>query len=208
MDYFNSTANLKSFKEKILTAELLEADVVKFIEYISATPMPANAETKLAFFEIWYLLSLTDHSALVTALLPTIPAKIVFSEGSAADIEMPAPADKSSMPPAPEYKNYNMDEATPCSTELAQRLIEKWSPFDAKRYPNIKRPDAGDFGNVFFDDHDIIPGKIITANARIDHEGNILDFISGPTEVITCNDYEEIYAGLVGQIFDVENLNA
>jgi hypothetical protein len=218
MDYFNSTTNLKEFKEKILTAEIIESDAVKFIEHISATPMPNDAEKKLAYFEIWYLLSLTNHSALVTALLPTVPAKIVFSAEntiSAENItsqedvkeEIPTPINIESAAKI-ECKNCDANETETCSEELAERLIAKWSPFDAKRYPELKRPEPGEFGNVFFDDNDIIPGKVITANVRIDHEGNIIEFLSGPTEVITCNDYEEIYAGLVGQIFDVEGLNA
>lgn len=197
MDNYNSINNLKDFKDKILIAEASEADIVKFIEFVSSTEMFNDTEKKLTIFEIWYLLTMTDHSALVNALLPTIPAKIIFTESNLIK----------------EKENNNIAAAHECKNcddmdDLAKRLIAKWSPFDAEHYPNLKRPEPGATGNVFFDDTDIIPGKIITANARIDHMGNILDFLSGPTEVITCNDYEEIYAGLVGQIFDVEGLNA
>jgi hypothetical protein len=88
--------------------------------------------------------------------------------------------------------------------KLKAAIIKKWV-FSPSEFPDVKRPPMGELGNVQFIEEDLIPGKRFSVNANIDWEGNIITFLSGPTEMLNYDSYQDIYAGLVGQLFDIED---
>lgn len=193
-DYTNDY--LKMLKTKILASNITENDIIDFVSTVQQIQTFETSEIKLLTLEIYILLKhINNFIPLIDLTLNTIPAKIILDSNENkkednCDIEKSCCA-----PIATEQNNLS---------QLEKELIAKWSPFKKEENPDLKLPAKGELGNVQIEDREIREGKIYYADVMVDHEGNIVFFKSGPTEIMEAKDYETIYAGLVGQLFDFQ----
>jgi hypothetical protein len=143
--------------------------------------------------------------------LDALPYRIITETTNEEDVVVPEKAD--------DVKEVEVIPAVKCCDEpecncevdsdvdlnkLKAAIIKKWV-FSPTNFPDVKRPTMGELGNVQFIEEELIPGKKFSVNANIDWEGNIITFLSGPTEMLNYDSYQDIYAGLVGQLFDIED---
>ena len=217
MEYYRSINNLQQLKVKLLTMTVQEAEIVEFIRDMNKQTAFDDVHSNLLVFEIYYLLTVSDMNfiPLIKMSLDALPYRIIAETSDEGEIVIPK-----------ETHNVKEVEATPaakptvkccdepecsCGTDsdvdlnkLKAAIIKKWV-FSPTNFPDVKRPAMGELGNVQFVEEELIPGKKFSVNANIDWEGNIITFLSGPTEMLNYDSYQDIYAGLVGQLFDIED---
>lgn len=197
MEYYRSIANLKTLKKNILISAATEAEIIEFIKDLNTTPVFNLIENNLLVFEIYYLLKQTYQSTPFVALsLDTIPTKIIFADHD-------FPSDEVAI--APQACDASKEEES-CDNNptIEQLIIAKWSPFRKENNPNLRYPAPGQLGDVQFTADNIMPDKQYHCEVIIDSEGNIINFSRPPFELITCENYEQIYAGLVGQLLEYQ----
>lgn len=154
----------------------------------------------LLVFEIFYSLKTIDSFIpLIQISLDAIPAKIILNTDY--DINNTENKELESISQELKFSNSNKDIDM---EELKKALIKKYSPFKKEDHPEIKYPKPGEQNNLYFYDSEIIPGKEFQCLVLIDSEGNIIRFVRDPLEMLTDADYDEIYGGLVGQLFDFQ----
>lgn len=195
MVYYNSENNLRELKKKILTSKVSDTEILDFIQDINNTMTFDNISCNLLILEIYILLKrIGNFIPMIDISLDRIPAAIILRSGKTATVEEPKRCDC-----AAAKDNMEIDD-----DELKLKIINIWSPFKKHADDGLKFPNPGETGNVFFTDENAVPGKKYHCEVQIDSEGNILKFLSGPTEILSAENYEEIYAGLVGQLFDFQ----
>jgi hypothetical protein len=213
MEYYRSINNLQQLKVKLLTMTVQEAEIVEFIQDMNKQTAFDDVNSNLLVFEIYYLLTVSDMNfiPLIKMSLDALPYRIITETTNEEDIVVPEKAD--------DVKEVEVIPAVKCCDEpeckcgadsdvdlnkLKAAIIKKWV-FSPTNFPDVKRPSMGELGNVQFVEEELIPGKKFSVNANIDWEGNIITFLSGPTEMLNYDSYQDIYAGLVGQLFDIED---
>lgn len=220
MEYYRSINNLQQLKVKLLTMTVQETEIVEFIQDMNKQTVFDDVNSNLLIFEIYYLLTVSDMNfiPMIKMSLNALPYRIIAdtenfdNNTSTAEVKevrkaipdpvMTAIADSIKCCNEPECKCGNDSEVD--INKLKASIIKKWV-FSPTAFPDVKRPPMGELGNVQFIEEDLIPGKRFSVNANIDYEGNIISFLSGPTEMLNYNSYQDIYAGLVGQLFDIED---
>lgn len=191
MEYYNQIDNLKKLKEKILTKTVAEIELLDFLKDFNKQQVLNNLESNLLSFEIYYLAKLIKTlSPLLLINLDVIPVRLISAEQKGCNLNI-----------IKETKEINKNDSL---ADLKEKIIQKWSPFKKEDNPGLIYPAPGADGNVRFNENDLVPGESYFCDVKIDSEGNILDFISGPTKIIQAESYEEIYNGLVGQLFDFQ----
>lgn len=219
MEYYRSIANLQQLKVKLLTMTVQESEIVEFIQDINKQTTFDNTASNLLIFEIYYLLTVSDMNLipLIKMSLNAIPYRIIANSEALNEDEAPVKVSESKVEKTPTIakepaKCCDEPECT-CGADsevdinkLKAAMIKKWV-FSPSAFPDVKRPPMGELGNVQFIEEELVPGKKFSVNANIDHEGNIISFLSGPTEMLNYDSYQDIYAGLVGQLFDIEDAN-
>lgn len=214
MVYYNSITNLKELKVKILTLQATEQDIINFIQEMNSIENFDCPESNLQILEIYLILKDMDKFIpLVNLSLDMLPAKIILADitdnivNSSCEHKESKPCACDTIQISETCEKECEEIKTNCCNDnmanLRERLIAKWNPLLAQD-PNVKRPAPGSMGNVYFVDNEIIPGKEYRSNVQIDHNANILYFISGPTEIVKEEDYEAIYSGLIGSLFDYQ----
>lgn len=218
MEYYRSIANLQELKMKLLTMKVQEADIVEFIQDMNKQTTFDDAISNLLIFEIHYLLTVSDMNfiPMIKMSLNALPYRIIDTENITTDQVSTVKAEASEVkkvPVTPVAEPVKCCDEPECQcgadgevdiNKLKAAIIKKWV-FSPSAFPEVKRPAMGELGNVQFIEEELIPGKRFSINANIDYEGNIISFLSGPTEMLNYNSYQDIYAGLVGQLFDIED---
>lgn len=200
-----TTDYLKLLKAKILSSKVTEQDIVDFVSAVQSINNFDSIELKLLTLEIYILLKRIDNFIpLIDLTLDSLPAKIILATESNTENTQELPQEEISCAPVEIPTETTSCRQSDNMSDLEKELIAKWSPFKREDYPGLLFPEEGQIGNIQFDDHEIREGKVYHADVAVDHEGNILYFKSGPTEMMEAKDYEEIYAGLVGQLFDFQ----
>lgn len=213
MEYYRSINNLQQLKVKLLTMTVQEAEIVEFIQDMNKQTAFDDVQSNLLVFEIYYLLTVSDMNfiPLIKMSLDALPYRIITETTNEEKIVVPEKADDiKEAEVIPAVKCCDEPECK-CGTDsdvdlnkLKAAIIKKWI-FSPTNFPDVKRPAMGELGNVQFVEEELIPGKKFSVNANIDWEGNIITFLSGPTEMLNYDSYQDIYAGLVGQLFDIED---
>lgn len=91
--------------------------------------------------------------------------------------------------------------------------VENYKNYFLNKYKKVEKvgnmifPEPGEIGNVIMEDDYYAPGVTLIANLEIDHDGNVLGFCEDPYEKINPNEYEDIYAGLLGQVEKYKDSN-
>ena len=207
MEYYRSITNLQELKMKLLTMKVQETDIVEFIQDMNKQDTFDDVTSNLLIFEIHYLLTVSDMNfiPMIKMSLNALPYRIINTENVATD-KVSTPiipvAEPAKCCNEPECKCGNDSEVD--INKLKAAIVKKWV-FSPAQFPDVKRPAMGELGNVQFMEVELIHGKKFSVNANIDYEGNIISFLSGPTEMLNYNSYQDIYAGLVGQLFDIED---
>lgn len=219
MEYYRSIDNLQQLKEKLLSMTVKETEVVEFIQDMNKQTTFDDITSNLLVFEIYYLLTVSDMNfiPMIKMSLNALPYRIIVSTEDLINNELPVATNitkaKELPIPTPAVESAKCCDEPECNCEtdsevdinkLKAAIIKKWV-FSAAKFPDVKRPSMGELGNVQFIEEDLIPGKRFSVNANIDYEGNIISFLSGPTEMLNYSSYQDIYAGLVGQLFDIED---
>lgn len=200
MVYYNSENNLRELKNKILASKVSDTEILEFIQDINNTTNFNNVSCNLLVLEIYILLKrIGNFIPMIDISLERIPAAIIFSDSKETAVQATA-----AKPVTRCDCNKPKCDADIDDDELKLKIINVWSPFKKDADDGLKFPAPGETGNVFFTDEGTIPGKKYHCEVQIDSEGNILKFLSGPTEILSAENYEEIYAGLVGQLFDFQ----
>lgn len=215
MEYYRSISNLQELKIKILTMKVQETDIVEFIQDINKQTTFDDVNSNLLLFEIYYLLTVSDMNfiPMIKMSLNALPYRIITNNEDLNENKVSSKVSISEVnEKVPTIATKCCDEPKcNCGTDsdvdlnkLKAAIIKKWV-FSPSAFPDVKRPAMGELGNVQFIEEDLIPGKRFSVNANIDYEGNIISFLSGPTEMLNYDSYQDIYAGLVGQLFDIED---
>lgn len=201
MEFYNSTTNLKDLLNKILTTKVTEVEILDFSKYITTNAaFGVNYEHDLLVLEIYTVLKrINNLIPLIEISLEAIPEKIIFSQKQSSPTETlkkeePIQSDTSSCD-----QNCELDMKM-----IKKKFIERYSPFKQEDNPGLVYPAPGQMGNVIVEDRDILPGKMLLADVSIDSDGNILGFIKEPREVIKNTDFDSIYSGLIGQLFEFQ----
>ena len=204
MEFYNSTTNLKDLLGKTLTAKATDSEILAFIQYAGIDAVYGdNFEHDLLILEIYTVLKNfnTNFIPLIDFSLNAIPEKIILTN-SAVKKE-----NKSS--DLAETQNVHCDNKVNESEDdeyeaLKAAFIKHYSPFRKEDNPELIYPNPGDIGNVIIEDTSLSPGRVFIADVKIDSEGNILGFLKEPTELIQNTDYDSIYSGLIGQLFQFQ----
>lgn len=195
MEYSNRLDNLKDLLKKLLSNKATDNDIIAFCQDINSCDNTDDMACGYYILSIYIILSeynINDlpslNLPLVKYILSSIPAKVILGK---------EPKQKSS--------NINEKVILDCDIEdLKQKLIKKWSPFRPEDNPTVKYPPKGEITNLYFKDYDLIPGKTFQCEVFIDSEGNIIRFKGDPIEMLTADNYEEIYSGLVGKLLEYQ----
>lgn len=194
MECSNRLDNLKDLLKKLLSNKATDNDIIIFCQDMNTCDSIDDIAYGYYILSIYIILSKYNvndlpslNLPLVKYILDSIPAKVIFGK---------EPTQKSSK----EEKiseDYDIED-------LKQKLIKKWSPFRPENNPSIKYPSKGEITNLYFKDYDLIPGKTFQCEVFIDSEGNIIRFKGDPIEMLTADNYEEIYSGLVGKLLEYQ----
>lgn len=193
MEKYLTIDNLQQLKSDLLTLKATNSDISDFLRAMEDVVDFSDDEFRATVLEICYLLQLTNTDIpLLKLTLQALLARIIL-RSTELDLE--------------ESTNDNA-VIQKCETKsevanLKQLIINKYSPFS--RDGRLIFPDEGDFGNVQFVATEIdSTGKEYKCDVQIDHNGNILKFLQGPIEMIVNQDYESIYAGLIGKLLEYQ----
>ena len=210
MEINNYAVDLKDLLNKILTTKVSEQDVIDFIKYITNKETFNNVEENLLILEIYIVLKHNNNFIpLVDFTLNSIPEKIILN--SLSTFEKGKKIDKK--------ENLNssinkQEDDFPIENprfktlkEFRDATIECYSPFKKELNPDLTYPAPGEICNLYIEDNILVPGKTYLSEVLIDHVGNIVSFIKGPTEIMENDDYKEIYQGLIGELFKFQEVN-
>ena len=197
MEKYLSINNLQQLKSDLLTLKATNTDVSNFVHTMDSVTDFSNSEFRAIVLEICYLLQLLNTDIpLIKLTLQTLPARIILRPDQSENTDA-APVN---------FTTNTCDEVCEMHnefTELQQHIVDKYSPFTKDGH--LRFPGEGEFGNVQFVAIGVDgSGKEYSCDVQIDHEGNILRFLRGPIEMIADQNYESIYAGLVGKLLEYQ----
>lgn len=191
----NSTIYLKDLLKNILTTKASDQEILQFIQFCSTDYDFSDIEKNLLILEIYIVLKRTNNFIpLIDFSLDALPEKIILKSGIVSN-------KKENVENVPKCDIPYTSNTTQDLERFRQTVIDHYSPFLPSKNPGIVYPAAGEIGNLFIEDRELVPGKHFSSEVLIDHDGNIVSFIKGPTEIIDTEDYDQIYQGLVGQLF-------
>jgi hypothetical protein len=201
--------------KQVLSTQVTNKEILDFIRYCADEYDYSDIEKNLLILEIYIVLKRTGNFIPVIDIsLDAIPEKIILKGNKTAEDTFVA--QDTCLESRCEKKQNDTFIGTP-KTEgpysvntpeelerFRQATIDFYSPFSADKYPDVYRPEVGGITNLHIEDRSLVPGKHFTSEVLIDHEGNVTKFIKGPIEIIESDNYEEIYQGLIGQLFNYQ----
>ena len=194
MEYYHSINNLNQLKNKILAASVNADEIIAFIKEINELTVLDRVENNLLVFEIYYLLKkIGGFIPLVDLSLDAVPAKIILTNVT---------DEKSFIANNKDNEEHTCD--CPQTDDISSAIIAKYSPFSPHLNPYLIYPEPGKVGNMQFVAEGITGDSRFQCDVNIDHEGHIVGFNKPPFELTRCTDYEQIYAGLVGQLLEYQ----
>lgn len=208
MDDYSSTNNLKTLLNNILTTKVNNKEILDFINFCFSKKVFDNQEQELLILEIYITLKkINAFIPLIDYSLDAIPEKIILKDfycgKSLCDPQIEAKEKFSTG--AVEINPKSTDSnASPQLEDIKKKIIEFYSPFSKTNNPNLVMPAPGELGSVIINNIKVVPDKIYSTEVLIDHEGNIVEFMHDPVERLDNDDYNEIYKGLVGQLFQFQ----
>lgn len=196
MENNNTKLYLKKLLDKILVNDFTQQEIINFIAQITEQKDIDN-ENNLIIIEIIYLLKLQSQNLipLIVLNLDNIVQRIIINNKIIDN--------KQSIEKNNEPKDWDINSADGFN-KFREYQKKKYSPFSKEENPTLKFPKPGEKIDMQFIDDTSIPGRKFRSNVLIDHDGNIVEYLSGPTEICEAIDYNEIYSGLIGQIFDYQ----
>lgn len=198
MESNNTNLYLKELLNKVLVNDFTEQEIINFIAQIAEQKNIDN-ENNLIIIEIIYLLKLQSQNLipLISLNLDNIVQRIIINNAN-NNIPDKQPTKKNDEP-----KDWNINNIEDFN-KFREYQKKKYSPFSKEENPTLKFPKPGETIDMQFIDDTSIPGRKFRSNVLIDYDGNIIEYLSGPTEICEAIDYSEIYKGLIGQIFDYQ----
>lgn len=203
MENNNSRDYLKNLLNKILINNFTEQEIIDFINQVLNKNF--SNDDYLIIIEIIYLLKFQSLNLipLISLNLDYIIQKIIFNN---IDNDVYQKDKENIIKKESKNENsVNWDINTPEGfIKFREYQKKKFSPFKKEKNPNLKYPEPGHQVNMYFIDNTSIPNKKFRSEVLIDSDGNITDFLNGPNEICDATNYNEIYKGLVGQLFDYQ----
>ena len=191
---------LKDFAIKALQKSLSYEEIVYLIDRLSdMTNFNNDNNAFYAYFIITTLQKDYNEIPLVKLSLQAIESTIVLSmlEQKTSSLHNIKPEKKIEVKDIPEGEP---------EENLEKYFLEKFDKgFPRAENPGLVYPEPGATSNV------IVPralgpdGKTYNLNFLIDSEGKVLRHVDPPQPVRDAEDYEEIYASLVGTMLEYQN---
>lgn len=178
--------NIEKLFKQIIVNSASEQDIFNFLNNLNSI---YNKDNALLIFKILYLLKLNKNlSPLLILSVDSCFNNLFFEENQNQKIEV--------------KKQYSIDLTKSLREQFNN--IKDYRSFPPSENPDLKYPKKGDNLILYYTEEDLIPNKKFKCTVLIDSDGNIVEFVNDPIEIYDEIDYETIYAGLAGKLFELD----
>lgn len=209
MDTKITTSNLKALLNKIFVNDYEEIELISIFKEIIDKDLIENMENN---FILMIMISLLKQSNQASPLLKTfvqqLELELIFSCYMNSNS-------------AQTNKLNHCEQEKDCS-EIKQRFsstlsaqeIEKafWDKYKEKRFipdenSSYKLPEEGKTIALRVRDNQVIPGTFYVMRFKVNHNGEVLDWVEKPYTISKPKDFEEVYTGILSQIMEYQKLD-
>lgn len=222
MDKLYSINHLKNLVNDVLNDTVSKEQLTKTLQGLALLDDFDNAVNNAYLLAIYALLKDSNTTPLNKLLLEEIKNQIIFSlikiennqqdekccydnvKNNSVPETCAAPLKKKKVDNTLSIYNGIPSEKIPDldDHEAVKAYFLKKNTFLANPEGNFNYPSPGNTTVITSGDNMTIPGIRYMINYVIDHEGNIVDIKGYPERVLERTNYEDIYQGLIGKLFD------